>query len=97
MANQINDPNTRMMRLLQAPPDVLAQIDLILDGKAPVSTAPAPTGPLLMGMSEGAKLLGTSRTTLYRLLKAHRIDKIELLPGSFRVRRADIEAFAAGK
>ncbi len=60
-------------------------------GAAPV------TGPLLMGMSEGAKFLGVSRATLWRVLRAGRIRKVELFPGSFRVRREDLEALAAGQ
>jgi predicted DNA-binding transcriptional regulator AlpA len=54
-------------------------------------------GPLLMGMSASAKLLGVSRATLWRMTKAGLLQKIEVLPGSFRLRRADLEAIAAGQ
>ena len=58
--------------------------------------APAPvTGPLLLGMGTGAKLLGVSRATFWRMIRAGRLTKVEVLPGSFRVRRADVEAIAA--
>ena len=53
--------------------------------------------PLLMGMSASAKLLGVSRATLWRMTKAGLLQKIEVLPGSFRLRRADLEAIAAGQ
>jgi predicted site-specific integrase-resolvase len=50
-----------------------------------------------MGMSASAKLLGVSRATLWRMTKAGLLQKIEVLPGSFRLRRADLEAIAAGQ
>ena len=55
------------------------------------------SGPLLMGMSASAKLLGVSRATLWRMIKFGLLKKIEVLPGSFRLRRADLEAIAAGR
>ena len=61
--------------------------------KRPMATP----GPLLMGMSASAKLLGVSRATLWRMTKAGLLQKIEVLPGSFRLRRADLEAIAAGQ
>ena len=54
------------------------------------------TGPLLMGMVAGAKFLGVSRATLWRALKAGTFQKVELFPGSFRVRREDLIALANG-
>jgi excisionase family DNA binding protein len=48
-------------------------------------------------MGAGARLLGVSRATLWRMIRAGRLDKVEVLPGSFRVRRADLEAVASGK
>jgi len=90
------DPNARMLRFLQATPEQQALIDRILEGKLEAAP-PAPSGPLLVGMGAGSKLLGVSRATLWRMIKAGRLDKVEVLPGSFRVRRADVEAIAAGK
>lgn len=55
------------------------------------------TGPLLLGMGAGAKFLGVSRATLWRACLAGRIQKVELFPGSYRVRRGDLEALAAGE
>jgi hypothetical protein len=53
-------------------------------------------GPLLMGIGAGAKYLGVSRATLWRACVAGRIEKVELYPGSYRVRREDLERLAAG-
>ena len=61
------------------------------DQKKPLS------GPLLLGMGSGAKFLGVSRATLWRAVRAGKLQKVELFPGSFRVRREDLEALAAGR
>src|SRR5262245_49334004 len=87
--------NERILRFLQATPEQQELIDRILDGKV-VEMPAAPTGPLLLGMGAGAKLLGVSRSTLWRMILARKLAKVEVLPGSFRVRRADIEALAQG-
>ncbi len=86
----------RLKRLFAASPEQMEAIDGILEfgiQKRPMAT----TGPLLMGMSASAKLLGVSRATLWRMTKAGLLQKIEVLPGSFRLRRADLEAIAAGQ
>ena len=88
--------NERLLMYLQASPEKQDAIDRILEGKVP-SRVEAPTGPLLYGMSPAAKYLGVSRATLWRMIKVGRIGRVEVLPGSFRVRRADLEALAAGK
>ena len=59
--------------------------------------ATATSGPLLMGMSAAATFLGVSRVTLWRMIKGGMLTKIEILPGTFRIRRADLEAIAAGQ
>ncbi len=56
----------------------------------------APIEPHLLGMGDAAKLLKVSRATLWRILNAGMIMKVELFPGSYRVRRQDIEALAEG-
>jgi excisionase family DNA binding protein len=88
-----NNLNERLLRFLQATPEQLALVDRILAGKLEPVPA-APIGPLLVGMGAGAKLLGVSRATLWRMIRAGRLEKVEVLPGSFRVRRADLEAIA---
>jgi excisionase family DNA binding protein len=85
--------NERLLKFLQATPEQQAAIDRILEGKAEARTVAA-TGPLLLGMGAGAKFLGVSRATLWRMIQAGRLKKVEVLPGSFRVRRADLQALA---
>ncbi|MCE9614785.1 MAG: helix-turn-helix domain-containing protein [Lentisphaerae bacterium] len=57
--------------------------------------APKPTvGPLLLGMGAASRYLGVSRSTLWRVIKAGTMEKVELFPGSYRVRRTDLEDLA---
>jgi len=85
-------PNDRMLKVLQAPPDVQARIDAILENRD--EPTPATTGPLLMGMDQGAKFLGVSRSSMWRILKSGRITPVEFRPGSYKVRRCDLEKIA---
>lgn len=87
--------NERLLRFLQATPEQQAAIDRILDGR--MEAAPeAAKGPLLMMIKDAAELLGVHRATIWRLLKAGRLEPVDLL-GGVRVRRADVLAIAAGK
>ena len=83
----------RLKKLLNASPEQLGVIDEVLERRI---RDPFPTtqGPLLMGMSASAKFLGVSRATLWRMIRAGSLQKVEVLPGSFRLRRADLEAIA---
>ena len=87
--------NERLLRFLSATPEQQAAVDRILEGK--VTPEPqAPKGPLLLRVKDAAALLGVHRATIWRLVKAGRLETVELL-GSLRVRRADVEGIAAGK
>ncbi|HNW08031.1 MAG TPA: helix-turn-helix domain-containing protein [Verrucomicrobiota bacterium] len=94
---QTHNPNDRLMRFLQATPEQQAAIDRILEGRlAPQPPAPEPPkGPLLMMIKDAAVLLGVHRATIWRLLRAGRLEPVMLL-GAVRVRRADVEGIAAG-
>ena len=48
-----------------------------------------------MKIKDAANLLGVHRVTIWRLVKASRLETVNLL-GSVRVRRADVEALVAG-
>lgn len=87
-----------VMQATLAAADDRKQVALrVLRGETLESAARPTTGPLLLGMGAGARFLGVSRATLWRACLAGRIQKIELFPGSYRVRREDLEALAAGK
>jgi hypothetical protein len=83
--------------VVAATPDQKESALKFLRGELPQSSGRPATGPLLMGMGAGAKFLGVSRATLWRACLAGRIQKVELFRGSYRVRREDLEALAAGK
>jgi predicted DNA-binding transcriptional regulator AlpA len=86
----------RLKRLFAASQEQMQAIDGILESGIREKSM-AMSGPLLLGMTASAKLLGVSRATLWRMIKGGLLQKIEVLPGSFRLRRADLEAIAAGQ
>ena len=88
--------NERLMKFLQATPEQQELIDRILEGKAEAAK-PERRGPLLVSMGPAAQFLGVSRSTLWRMIQAGRLDRVEVFTNSFRVRREDLEAIAAGK
>ncbi len=59
----------------------------ILQGK---EVRRALSGPLLLSMGEAADLLGVSRATLWRMLEAGSLEKVEIYAGSYRLRVSDI-------
>lgn len=84
----------RLMRLLGAKPEMLEAVDRVLEGRP---AAKPNSGPLLLAIGPASRFLGVSRWTLRRMAVAGVIERIEVLPGSFRVRRGDLEAIANGK
>ncbi len=87
--------NERLMRILQASPDQLTAIDRVLDGTTEPAQ-PERRGPFLLKMGVAASLLGVSRPTLWRMLQAGRLARVEVLPATFRVRREEVEQIAFG-
>ena len=73
--------NERLLRFLGATAEQQAAIDRILSGQAcldPMAAQP-PKGPLLMRVKDAAALLGVHRATIWRLVKAGRLETVELL------------------
>ena len=85
--------NDRFVRFLQATPEQQQAIDRILAGIVPPVSEP-PQGPLLLRMKDAAKLLNCSRPTLWRICRAGKLKRIEILPNSFRVTRKSVEELA---
>ena len=92
MKNVSND--TLIRAIFSAPDEAKAKALAILEGRVDLD---ADSGPLLLTMGEAVKLIPCSRATLWRILKAGRLQKVELYPGAFRLRRADVVALANGK
>lgn len=70
-----------------------AALDL-LRGKAPTEDTPR---PLLYAPNEAIALLSVSRSTLWRLVRAGRLTRVEVMPGFFRITRASLMALAGGE
>jgi hypothetical protein len=91
--NTLMNLEERLKKLLEASPEQIQAIDSILISGVHKKTIDV-TGPLLLGMNASAKFLGVSRTTLWRMTKVGFLERIEILPGNFLFRRADLEAIA---
>ena len=95
----MNDPTAELLTVfVAATPERKADALRVLKGLAvaadPVEPKPI-VGPLLLGMGAASRYLGVSRSTLWRMIRAGGLEKVELFPGSYRMRRADLESFAA--
>jgi len=86
----------RLKKLLEASPEQLQAIDDILAFGVHQKAADI-ASPLLLEMKSAAKYMGVSRTTLWRMIKIGFLQRIKILPGSFRLRRADLHEIASGR
>ena len=92
-----SDPTAEFLSaFLVATPERREEALRVMKGVTPTPQPRQVTGPLLLGVCDAAKFLGVSRATLWRAIQAGRICKVELYPGSFRLRRADVERLAEG-
>lgn len=93
----MNESDEFLCAYLAASPRRRTSALKVLRGEALISDPLDPDPlrpPLLLGMGEAAKYLGVSRPTLWRMIQAGRLEKVELFSGSHRVRRRDIEDMA---
>ena len=91
----MNEPiSPRLLTALMAAPEDRRQIALrILEGN---SLTQSDRLPLLVTINEAADIWGTHRSTVWRAVRSGRLQKVELFPGCFRLRRADVIAVAGG-
>lgn len=94
----MSDPTGELLAaFVAATPERKTDALKVLKGLAVAADPVAPkpvVGPLLMGIGAAARYLGVSRATLWRAVQAGRLKKVELFPGSYRVRRDDLEKLA---
>jgi len=90
------DTNERMMRILQAQPDQIQEIDRILMGRKPPDKE-GQTKTAMATIGEAAKYLSCSRATIYRLVAAGKLRCTHLLNRSPRIHRSDLQRIATGE
>lgn len=86
-----------MQAVLSATEEQKAAALQLLRGEKVEPAAQPVTGPLVLGMGAAAKFLGVSRATLWRIVQAGRLERVELYSGSYRLRREDLMSLAARK
>lgn len=85
-------PADIVQALLAAPDDKRTAALRVLRGEA--KDTEVESGPLLYSVAQAARRLNISRSTVWRVMRARNIKKVELYPGCERIRRADVEALA---
>lgn len=88
------DPNERMLKLLQAPKEVLAKIDAILEGRDE-QPCDRPENVRLLPIMEAARRLGITYSKIYRIMKDDLLDVVDST-GRRMVSEASVIAFAKG-
>ena len=91
--NTITDEQV-IKALFGATPEAKERALEILEGIAPPVENDE---PLLLTMGEACELIPCSRATLWRIIKAGRLPKVEIYPNAYRLRRADVIAMTNGE
>lgn len=92
MARPISD-RERLEKLLRADPNTLEQVDAILDGRSKFQTS-NDDDQFLVSVTQAARLLSCSRTSIWRMRRQGVLDAIRLPAGGYRLRRSQVEAIA---
>jgi excisionase family DNA binding protein len=95
MSKVCNDDLIRA--IFTAPDEAKTRALATLEGRDGSPSRPLDNGPLLLSMGEAAGLLGVSRATLWRMIRAGRLTKVEIYSGAFRLRKADLLCLVRGK
>ena len=78
---------------LAAPSDRQKAALQILRGETPVELNSS-KDPLLLSMSQAARMAGISRSSLWKCVRAKKIKPVEIIPGFRRIRLVDIQKLA---
>ena len=95
MSNERKLTESILQALLAAAPAQKEAALAALRGQAPARPAKASEpGALLVGPAKAARILGLSRSTVWRMIRLGRLPLVEVLPGCRVIRRADLDRLA---
>ena len=87
-----------LLALLAANNDRRRRALRVLHGETEIPVGPRDEdGVVLLRPGEAARYLGISRTTLWRLAREGRLERVEIRRGSYRFRKSELQRFAHGK
>lgn len=89
------DPNERMLKLLQAPEEVLAKIDAILEGRDE-QPCDRPENVRLLPIMEAARRLGITYSKIYRIIGDGLLDVVDAT-GRRMIRESSVIEFSKGE
>ena len=83
-----------MVGLMKARPEQKSHIEHYLFNTVPHELMEKGS---LMKIREVGDVLGVSRQTVWRMVKGKRLRQVEILPGTFRIPKADVLALIQGR
>lgn len=85
-----------LRNISEATPKQLESISAVLRGESSNQEL-ALDKPALLTKGQASKILGISRTTLWRMLKQGKISGVEVVPGMVRIPLAEVQAILQGQ